>query len=224
MHDMSLTPMDIHNKEFTVKMRGYDQDEVNDFLDQIIKNFEILIRDKKELEKKLEFAEEKLTHYDSLQDSLNRSILVAQEAADRLKENTEKEASVILREAENNADELLRDAVGKANRIETETEELRKQSRVFRQRLQLMIEAQLEMLEKNEWDEVLKAPEMETVQKPTIQAVSRELTEDQKNVQSNEAVSFEAHSVGNNNSETDEEEQKGYEDGMTPAVELPTID
>ena len=39
---MALTPMDIHNKDFPVKMRGYDQDEVNDYLDQIIKDYEML--------------------------------------------------------------------------------------------------------------------------------------------------------------------------------------
>src|SRR5699024_5542022 len=212
----------IHNKEFSLKMRGYDQDEVNDYLDQIIKEFEMMIRDKKELEKRLEFAEEKLTHYDSMQDSLNRSILVAQEAADRLKENTEKEVAVILREAENNADELLRDAVDKANRIETETEELRKQSRVFRQRLQLMIESQLEMLKKDDWDDVLKAPEMETVKTPTIQAVSRELTEEA------ESKTIEEEAKNKDQLQSDDalnqEQTEIFEEGMTPAVELPVID
>jgi len=221
---MSLTPMDIHNKEFSLKMRGYDQDEVNDYLDQIIKDFEMLIRDKKELEKKLSFAEEKVTHYDSLQDSLNRSILVAQEAADRLKENTEKEAEVILREAENNADQLLRDAVDKARRIETETEELRKQSRVFKQRLQLMIESQLEMLKKNEWDEVLKAPEMKTVSTPTIQEVSKELTHEENGVQL-ETEPEEKQTVSEESASAPESEweESPYEEGMTPAVELPVM-
>lgn len=41
---MSLTPMDIHNKEFSVRMRGYDQDEVNDYMEQIIKAYELLIK------------------------------------------------------------------------------------------------------------------------------------------------------------------------------------
>lgn len=216
---MSLTPMDIHNKEFPLKMRGYDQDEVNDYLDQIIKEFEKLIRDKKELEKQLSFSEEKLKHYDSLQDSLNRSILVAQEAADRLKENTAKEADVVIREAENNADQLLRDAVDKARRIETETEDLRQQSLVFKQRLQLMIESQLEMLKKNEWDEVLKAPEMEKVQTPTIQEVSKSLTHEEKALQ----LEKEQTESDDKSSADSEWEESPYEEGMTPAVELPVL-
>ena len=51
---MPLTPIDIHNQEFSKVFRGYDEDEVNEFLDQIIKDYEILLREKKELEDKLE--------------------------------------------------------------------------------------------------------------------------------------------------------------------------
>lgn len=44
---MALTPLDIHNKEFTRGFRGYDEDEVNEFLDQVIKDYELVIREKK---------------------------------------------------------------------------------------------------------------------------------------------------------------------------------
>ena len=105
----------------------------------------MLLKQKKETEKKLDISEEKLKNYDQMHDSLNKSILVAQEAADRLKLNAEKEAEMIdkeantkasnlMHEAENNADELLKEAVSKARKIEQETEELRKQSRIFRQK------------------------------------------------------------------------------------------
>lgn len=218
---MALTPLDIHNKEFPVKMRGYDQDEVNDYLDQIIKDYEMLLKQKKEAEKKLSFAEEKLANYDQMHDSLNKSILVAQEAADRLKLNAEKEADMITKEAntqasnvkheaENNADELLKEAVNKARKIEQETEELRKQSRIFRQRLQLMIESQLELVKKEEWDDILQPPASEKPETETIKEVKREL--DDKQVE--QSVDSEA---------TSDEDNEEYEEGMTPAVELPEI-
>lgn len=44
---MPLSPIDINNKEFTRAFRGYAEDEVNEFLDQIIQDYEILIREKK---------------------------------------------------------------------------------------------------------------------------------------------------------------------------------
>lgn len=219
---MALTPMDIHNKEFPVKMRGYDQDQVNDYLDQIIKDYEMLLKQKKETEKRLSFAEEKLENYDQMHDSLNKSIIVAQDAADRLKMNAEKEAEMITKEAataaanvkhdaENNADELLKDAVSKARKIEEETEELRKQSRIFRQRLQLMIESQLELVKKEEWDDILQPPSSEQAEIDTIREVKKDLDKKDNEEVTNETVE-----------ETTTEED--YEEGMTPAVELPSVD
>ncbi|MCC5895096.1 MAG: DivIVA domain-containing protein [Alkalibacterium sp.] len=219
---MALTPLDIHNKEFPVKMRGYDQDEVNDYLDQIIKDYEMLLKQKKEAEKKLSFAEEKLANYDQMHDSLNKSILVAQDAADRLKKNAEKEAEMITKEAkteagnvqheaENHADELLKDAVYKARRIEQETEELRKQSRIFRQRLQLMIESQLELVKKDEWDDILQPPTSEQPETDTLNEVKEEL--DNKNSEEDSHAG----------SEMEETDSQDYEEGMIPAVELPEV-
>lgn len=217
--------MDIHNKEFSVKMRGYDQDDVNDYLDQIIKDYELLLKQKKETEKKLGFSEEKLKNYDAMHDSLNKSIIVAQDAADRLKENAEKEADMIKKEAEshatevrkdaeNHADQLLKEAVEKARKIEDETEDLRKQSRIFRQRLQLMIESQLELVKKEEWDDLLQPPSSEQPQIETIKEVKKDLAEKDE-----DAVDI------SSEEENDEEEiaEPVYEEGMTPAVELPEV-
>ena len=96
---MALTPLDIHNKEFPTKIRGYDQDEVNEFLDQIIRDYELVIRENKELTSNLDLVNKKLVNYEEMQDSLNKSILVAQDAADRLKVNTDKEIEVMKLEA-----------------------------------------------------------------------------------------------------------------------------
>ena len=79
---MALTPIDIHNKEFTRGFRGYEEDEVNDFLDQVIKDYEAVLREKKELEEKVEELENKLEHFSNIEETLNRSILVAQETAE----------------------------------------------------------------------------------------------------------------------------------------------
>lgn len=230
---MGLTPLDIHNKEFPTKMRGYDQDEVNDFLDQIIRDYETILKDKKELEKKLKFSEEKVEHYNNLQDSLNKSIIVAQEAADRLKENSDKEAVIIIQEAENNADRLLNDSVEKARRITAETEELKKQSRVFKQRLQLMIESQLEMVKNNEWDELLKSETEEVIEIPTVKEILKKTETEEKvlpvdvekaiitdDTVSEEEVT-EPESVAVSEVTPEETEQKEYEEGSMPAVELP---
>lgn len=227
---MVLTPLDIHNKEFPVKMRGYDQDQVNDYLDQIIKDYEMVLKEKRELEKNLQFSEEKVGHFNNLQDALNKSIIVAQDAADRLKENAAKEANIIRLEAEKNADRLLDEAVSKARKITTETDELKKQSRVFKQRLQIMIESQLEMVKNSEWDDLLRPAEEETLNIPTLKEILASVNQPEEVVSSN--VESNGETIGENNSEkltvvsaneienNDTQEQPSLE-GTLPAIELP---
>ncbi|SDB87776.1 cell division initiation protein [Pelagirhabdus alkalitolerans] len=152
---MPLTPLDIHNKEFTRGLRGYDQDEVNEFLDQVIKDYEIVIREKKELKREVEELQERLSHFSNIEETLNKSILVAQQTAEEVKGNATKESKLIVREAEKNADRIINEALEKSRRIEIEVEELKKQGKVFRTRLKMLVEAQLEMIENGDWDQLL---------------------------------------------------------------------
>ncbi|GHP15008.1 cell division protein DivIVA [Lentilactobacillus fungorum] len=164
---MVLSPQDIHNKEFSTKLRGYNIDEVNDFLDQIIKDYQIVLQENKDLSGQLAESKDKLSYFNDLKDSLNQSILVAQEAADKVKTNSKKEAEITNREAQKKADDILNAADEKANNIleeasrrakklAIETDDLRKNTRVFRQRLQVMLESQLEVIKGSDWDHLVE--------------------------------------------------------------------
>lgn len=152
---MPLTPLDIHNKEFGKSFRGYDEDEVNEFLDQVIKDYELVIRDKKQLEEQMLDMKERLRHFSTIEETLNKSILIAQEAAEDVKGNAQKEAKLIIKEAEKNADRIINEALIKSRKVTIEFEELKKQSKVFRTRLRMAIETQLEMLSHEDWDHIL---------------------------------------------------------------------
>ena len=152
-----LSPLDIHNKEFGRKMRGYDEDEVNEFLDQVVKNYEIVIREKKALEEQVKQNEEKLGHFTNIEQTLNKSILVAQETAEEVRANAMKESKLIIKEAEKNADRIINEALSKSRRIAMDVEELKKQAKVFRTRLKMIVEAQLEMIETEDWDDLFTA-------------------------------------------------------------------
>lgn len=154
---MSLTPLDIHNKEFKKVFRGYDEDEVNEFLDQVIKEFEILIREKKELEEQTILSQEKLNHFTNIEESLSKTIIIAQETADEVKSNAKKEAQLIIKEAEKNADRIINESLAKSRKVAIEVEELKKQASVYRTRFRTLIEAQLEMLKQDDWDRVTEA-------------------------------------------------------------------
>lgn len=165
---MPLTPLDIHNKEFNKGFRGYDEDEVNEFLDQVIKDYELVLREKKELEEQLKEMNERLNHFSSIEETLNKSIVIAQEAGEEVKRNSQKEAKLIIKEAEKNADRIVNEALSKARKIALEIEDLKKQSKVFRTRFKMLIEAQLDLLNNDDWDHLLEyeldATELKTAQ------------------------------------------------------------
>lgn len=153
---MPLTPLDIHNKEFTKSFRGYDEDEVNEFLDQVVKDYEIVIREKRALEEKVNQLNERLNHFTNIEETLNKSILVAQETAEELKSNAAKESKLIVKEAEKNADRIINEALTKSRQISIEVEEMKKQAKVFRTRLKMLVEAQLEMINTDDWDNLFE--------------------------------------------------------------------
>lgn len=154
---MPLTPLDIEHKEFSRGFRGYDEDEVNDFLQQVIHDYETLIREKKELEKKVKNTEEKLSHFSNIETTLNKSILVAQETAEEVKQNANKEAKLIVMEAKKNADRIINEALEKSRKVTLNIEELKREANVYRTRFQMLIEAQLELLKSEDWKS-LSAP------------------------------------------------------------------
>ncbi|KRM68640.1 DivIVA domain-containing protein [Apilactobacillus ozensis] len=160
---MVLSPQDIHNKEFSTKMRGYNIDEVNDFLDQIIKDYQITLEENESLKSKNREVSKELNYFNSMKDSLNQSIIVAQEAADKLKQKSQKEASIANQEAQKKADKILDDANKKANEVlekasqETKkliavNDSLRKSNLTFRNKLNDLLNAQLEFVNKADWE------------------------------------------------------------------------
>ncbi|MFC0233371.1 DivIVA domain-containing protein [Vagococcus entomophilus] len=175
---MALSPLDIRNKTFSTKMRGFNQDEVDDFLDQVINDYEEVIRQKREIEKSLKHSEEKLTYFNELKDALNQSIIVAQDTADKLKENATKESTIIITTAEAEAKDILTKAREEAKRtveeanasahkvvtestahaqqLASETDDLKKKTRTFHRNLTMLLENQLDMVKSEEWDELLK--------------------------------------------------------------------
>lgn len=153
---MALSPIDIHNKEFTSKFRGYDEDEVNEFLEQIMKDFENLLEENKTLKSSLKQSTEQVSHFNSIEQTLQKSILIAQEAAEDVRRNSMKESKLIVKEAEKNADRIVNEALSRARRISVEIEDLKKQSKVFRTRFKMLIEAQLDLIQSDDWDVLLE--------------------------------------------------------------------
>jgi cell division initiation protein len=164
---MALRSLDIEDKKFNSKFNGYNKEEVDDFLDLIIRDYDEFSERIRDLERDNKSMKEKVEYYEGMKEALNKSILVAQSASDDLKRQSQMEAStvlndatqkssVILENAKKEAGNILTSASQDARRLVQETDELKRKMRVYHQRMTLMVEAQLENVKSLEWEEIFK--------------------------------------------------------------------
>ncbi|HOL17208.1 MAG TPA: DivIVA domain-containing protein [Bacillota bacterium] len=150
---MALTPLEIQNKEFERSFRGYAVEDVHDFLDQIAKDYEQVLRENTELKEQMSQLMEKLKSYQKLEETMHNAIVVAQETAEDVKQNAMREAELMRREAEREAQRIIEEARYRSSKVLAEHEELYKQAQVFKMRFRSFIEAQLSALEMEDWME-----------------------------------------------------------------------
>ena len=166
---MALTSLEIRDKAFSTRFRGYDIDEVEEFLDIIVGDYEDLIRENHEKEAKIRNLEERLIYFDEMKDSLSQSVLIAQDTAERVKQAAQERSGNIVQQAEQDAqrlldrakykaNDILRQATDNAKKVAVETEELKNKTRVFHQRLKSTIESQLSIVDSPEWEDILRPP------------------------------------------------------------------
>lgn len=104
---MMLKPMDIHNKEFKKSVRGYDPEEVDDFLDEIIVDFEKMQRELDLLRNQLSTYSESMTTYKERESALNNALISAQQFADNIKAEAEISAKKIVEDADRKAKNII---------------------------------------------------------------------------------------------------------------------
>lgn len=95
-----LTPLDIQKKEFHRRLRGYSEAEVDEFLDQVLEDYELLYRQNASLKDEVERLRAEVERFTGLEETLKNTLVLAQKAADETRNNAQKEAELILKEAE----------------------------------------------------------------------------------------------------------------------------
>lgn len=141
-----LTPLDIHNQEFKRGFRGYNEDEVDEFLDRVVKDYEQIYRENIDLKENIDRLKTKVEHFQHLENTLHNTLVVAQETAEEVKLNAKKEAELIIKEAKSDGQKLIDDANEKVRQKLSEYGELQKQLQLFRTKMQTIVLTQLELL------------------------------------------------------------------------------
>ena len=117
-----LTPVDIHNKEFSRSFRGFNQEEVDDFLDQVVNDYEMLYRDNHQMKKEIELCNKQLEQYHQLEKNLQDTLLVAQRTADEVVNTANIRGEEVRQAAKQAGENLKREAELYANKLKQDTE------------------------------------------------------------------------------------------------------
>lgn len=150
---MKITPMEIKQQQFKKVMRGYDSVEVDTFLDLVGNEFEKLLNESKEYDKKIIALEAELSNFKEVESTLKQTLMNVQETSDKSLANSKKEASLIRKEAELQAHKIVDDARRERDEIREEVTNLKTQKQSLISRLRHVLTSQLELMDVLEIDD-----------------------------------------------------------------------
>lgn len=179
---MAFTPSEIKNKSFTRVKTGFEPTEVESYLEQLSNEIERLKEDKAQLEKVVEDKETNIQSYKDVHQSVSDALVQAKQAGEETKAAANKDAEATIAKAKSEADRIVNDAVEKARRLSFQTEDMKRQSKIFRSRFRMLVEAQLVLLKNDDWDYLLNYDlDSEQVTQENINHLNEnELTEEEK--------------------------------------------
>ncbi len=148
-----LTPLDIENKRFSKTIKGYNVDEVDDFLDQLTEDYEKLYRENADLRNQIEEGKKDLEHYKAVEHTLQNTLVMAQSTADDIKSNAQNRADQIIRDAQSEAKRATESITKEEFDIRKRTEELKRQFGVYKAKMEALLISQLELLKDNKSEE-----------------------------------------------------------------------
>lgn len=175
---MKLTPMDINNKEFKKAIRGYSPEEVDEFLDDVVENYEELYKENSRLKDSLNRANEKIEHYEKLEITIQNTLLLAQNAADQAKESSEKQADLIISNANETAQRILDKAHGDVVTINDEYERVKEEFIKFRAKFRGFMNTQLQTFDELEKDLTKNYNVSETVEELELSSKDIHISEE----------------------------------------------
>lgn len=135
-------------KRFSIVQNGYDIDEVNRFIDIVIRRLEKLDNENKSYLKEIEILNNKLTEKDTTPNvDISKTLQALEEVSNKVRSNAKEEARLIVEEARKNANAIINEALVEAARTENEASLLKKNITVYKNRVKNILKSQLEIAE-----------------------------------------------------------------------------
>lgn len=144
--------MEMNNKEFKKNFRGYNPDEVDEFLDKIAEDYEALYKENSTFKEKLTLLDDKVDHYQRMENTIQNTLLLAQNAAEQAKINSQKESELILKNANSTAQRVIEKAQFDVMKINDEFEKTKQEFNKFRNKFRNFMTSQLNLFDDMEKD------------------------------------------------------------------------
>jgi cell division initiation protein len=152
---MKITPIDIQQVGFDVCFRGYNRKEVDHFLDTLAQDYGALVKENQEIKEKTAALEIQMTESRKKEALLNSTLIAAQKVVDEMKQNAQKEANLIIKDAELKADEITKSARDERVRLQREIQDLQRQRVLFLEKIRSVLKTFEKTLEVEEKDLIL---------------------------------------------------------------------
>ena len=150
---MRISPMDIEQQEFGRSFRGYNEEEVDDFLDKIVKDYEELIKENAKLKEEIDRMKDRLKEFSEIEETLRSALLNTQKSADEIKDRVENKAKLIVEKAEKEAEIIIQKVSQKEDEAKNEINNLRRYKFIFKERFRSMLNLYQKMLENEKFEE-----------------------------------------------------------------------
>ena len=135
-------------EKFKTSLPGYSKDEVNKFVADVTSEYESLLNRLKESDGKVTTLESELEHYKQMENTLNRALLLAEEATQNIKKSAYDESKVVVEDAKKNASQIINTSLVRAEAIEREAEVLRRKVIVFKKKFRNLVEDNLDEIDR----------------------------------------------------------------------------
>lgn len=148
-----LTPVDIQNKRFSSGAMGYKKNEVEEFLELVLKDYETLYKKNIDLNDKINMLNGALEHYKSIEETMQNALLVAQSTGDDMRKSADEKARLIIEDAQQKANRIMDQASRATADAVKEAESIKHSTELFKARMIGAFSSQIEMLKSGATEE-----------------------------------------------------------------------
>lgn len=134
-------------RKFNSSFNGYSKLEVNNFVNEVTNEYETMLTKLKNQDEQIKSLKSELEKYKSMENTLNRAIMVAEDSSNQIRKVARDEAQGVIEDARRNASRIVNDALLKADKIEQDAENLKRRVIVFKRRLRNVVDEQIAFID-----------------------------------------------------------------------------